>query len=58
MLPSGIIWVILSFLSYSTYRIAGLPKVKYAIGAFAFLASFLLYEWLEIQFKNIGDNPY
>ena len=42
----------------STYRTTGLPKVKYAIGAFALLSAYLFYEYLEIQFRNIGKNPY
>jgi hypothetical protein len=54
----GILAAILSVLSISTYRSTGLPKVKYAIGAFALLSAFLFYEYLEIRFKYIGDNPY
>ena len=34
------------------------PKVKYTIGAFALLSAFLFYEYLEIQIKGVGDNPY
>ena len=44
----GILSAILSVLSVSTYRTTGLPKVKYAIGAFALLSAFLFYEYLEI----------
>jgi len=54
----GILSAILSVLSLSTYRSTGLPKVKYAIGAFALLSAFLFYEYLEIQFKDIENNPY
>ena len=54
----GILSAILSVLSVSTYRTTGLPKVKYAIGAFALLSAFLFYEYLEIQFRDIGKNPY
>jgi hypothetical protein len=54
----GILSAILSVLSISTYRSTGLPKVKYAIGAFALLSAFLFYVYLEIQFNNIGNNPY
>jgi hypothetical protein len=55
---SGILSAILSVLSVSTYQTTGLPKVKYAIGAFALLSAFLFYEYLEIQFRDIGKNPY
>jgi hypothetical protein len=54
----GILSAFLSVLSISTYRSTGLPKVKYAIGAFALLSAFLFYEYLEIQFESVGDNPY
>jgi hypothetical protein len=54
----GILSAFLSVLSISTYRSTGLPKVKYAIGAFALLSAFLFYEYLEIQFEIVGDNPY
>jgi len=54
----GVLSVFLSVLSICTYRRTGLPKIKYAIGAFALLATFLFYEYLELGFKDVVSTPF